>query len=55
LKEGRFQTTEKIQESAISEMRAITERAFQDAFQQRKKRWERCIANREDYFEGDSV
>jgi hypothetical protein len=44
-----------IQENAIRELRAITETAFQDAFQQGKKRWERCIASRGDYFEGDSA
>jgi len=51
----RFQTTAEIQESTIRELRAITESAFKEAFQQWKKRWERCIASRGDYFEGDSV
>jgi hypothetical protein len=46
---------EEIQENAIRELRAITESAFQEAFQQRKKRRERCIASRGDYFEWDSV
>jgi hypothetical protein len=44
-----------IQENAIRELRTITESAFQEAFQQWKKRWERCIASRGDYFEGDSA
>jgi len=44
-----------IQENAIRELRAFTESAFQEAFQQWKKRWERCIASRGDYFEGDSA
>jgi hypothetical protein len=44
-----------IQENAITELRAITESAFQEAFQQWKKRWERCIVSRGDYFEGDSA
>jgi hypothetical protein len=43
-----------IQENAITELRAITVSAFQEAFQQWKKR-ERCIASRGDYFEGDSA
>ena len=55
LKGRRFQTTEEIQENAIRELRAIIESAFQEAFQLRKKRWERCIASREDYFEGDGA
>jgi hypothetical protein len=42
------------QENAIRELRAITESEFQEAFQQWKKRWERCIASRGNYFEGDS-
>jgi hypothetical protein len=35
-----------IQENAIRELRGITESAFQEDFQQRKKRWKRCIASR---------
>jgi len=55
LKGRRFQIIEEIQESAIRELRAITESAFQEASQQRKKRWKRCIASRGNYFEGDSA
>jgi hypothetical protein len=44
-----------IQENAIRELHVITESSFQEAFQQWKKRWERCIASRGDYFEGDSA
>jgi hypothetical protein len=51
----RISDKEEIQENAIIELRAITESAFQKAFQQWKKRWEQCIANRGDYFEGDSA
>jgi len=54
LKGRRFQTIKEIQENAIRELRAITESAFHEAFQQWKKRWERCFASRRDYFEGDS-
>jgi hypothetical protein len=43
-----------LQENAIK-LRAITEIAFQEAFQQWKKCWERCIASRGDYFEGVSA
>jgi hypothetical protein len=49
-----FEHTE-IQKNAIRELRAITESAFQEAFQPWKKRWERCIASRGDYFEWDSA
>jgi hypothetical protein len=55
LKGRRFQTTEEIQKNAIRELRVITESAFQEAFQQWKKRWEQCFAGRGDYFEGDSA
>jgi hypothetical protein len=46
---------EQIQENAIRELRAITESAFREVFQKWKKRWERCIASRGGYFEGDSA
>jgi len=55
LKWRRFQIIETIKENAIRELRAITESAFQEAFQQWKQRWERCITSRGDYFEGDSA
>ena len=55
LKGRRFQTIEEIQENAIRELCAITESAFQEALQQWKKRWERCVASRWDYFEGEST
>jgi len=50
-----FQTIEEIQENLIRELHAITESAFQEAFQQWKKCWEWCIASRGDYLEGDSA
>ena len=50
LKGRRFQTIEEIQENATIELRAIISSAFQEAFQKWKKRWERCIASRGDYF-----
>ena len=55
LKGRRFQTIEDIQENAKRELRAITESAFQEAFQQWKNRWERCVASKGDYVEEDSV
>jgi hypothetical protein len=55
LKGRRFQITQKIQENAIRELRAITESAFRESFQQWKQRWERCIASRGECFEGDSA
>jgi len=55
LKGCRFQTTEEIQQNVIRELCAISESAFQEAFQQWKKRWEWRIASRGDYSEGDSA
>ena len=55
LKGRRFQTIEEFQENAVRDLSAITEIAFKEAFQQWKKRWERHIASRGDYFEGDSA
>jgi len=55
LKGRHFQTIEEIQENVIRELCTITESAFQEAFQQWKKCWERCNASRGDYFEGDSA
>jgi transposase len=55
LKRHRFEIIDEIQENAKREQRAITESAIQEAFQQWKKHWERCIASRGDYFEGDSA
>ena len=55
LKGRRFQTIEEIKGNAIRDLRAIAESAFQEAFQQWKKRWERSIASRGDYLEGDSA
>jgi hypothetical protein len=52
---GLFFEHAEIHENVITELRAITENAFQEAFQQWKKRWERCVASKGDYFEGDSV
>jgi len=48
LKGRRFQTVKEIQENAARELRAIKEIAFQEAFKQWKKRWERSIASRGD-------
>jgi len=55
LKGRRFQIIGEIQENAIRELRAITDSVLQEAFQQCKKHWERCIAIRGDYFERDSA
>ena len=53
LKGRRFQTVEEIEENSIRDLRAIPQNTFQDAFQNWKKRWARCIKSGGMYFEGD--
>jgi transposase len=53
LKGRRFQTIEEIEENWTRDLRTIPQNKFQDAFQNWKKRWERCIKSGGEYFEGD--
>ena len=53
LKGHRFQTVEEIEENSIRDLRAIPPNTFQDAFQNWKRRWERCIKSGGGYFERD--
>jgi hypothetical protein len=53
LKGRRFQKIEEIEENSTRDLRAIPQNKFQDAFQNWKKRWERCIKSGGGYFEGD--
>jgi len=50
----RFQTVEEIEQNSIRDLRAIPQNTFQDAFQNWKKRWERCIKRGGEYCEGDN-
>ena len=43
LKGRRFQAVEKIEENSLRDLRAIPQNTFQDALQNWKKHWERCI------------
>jgi len=53
LKGRRFQTIEEIEENSTRDLCAIPQNTFQDALQNWKKRWERCIKSGGEYFEGD--
>ena len=53
LKGCRFQMVEEIEENSIWDLRSIPQNTFQDAFQNWKKRWERCIKSGREYFSGD--
>ena len=55
LKGRRFQTVEEMEGNSIRDLRAIPQNTFQDAFQNGKKRWARCIWCGEEYFEGDKL
>jgi hypothetical protein len=39
--------------NSLQDLRAIPQNTFQDAFQNWRKRWERCMNSRGEYFEGD--
>ena len=51
LKGRRFQTAEEIEENSIRDLRAIPQNTFQDAFQNWKTRWERCVKSGGEYVE----
>jgi transposase len=53
LKGRRFQTIGEIKENSLQDLCAIPQNTFQDAFQNWKKCWERCINSSGEYFEGD--
>jgi len=53
LKGRRFQKVEEIEENSMRDLRAVPQNTFQDAFQNWKKRWERCVKSGGEYFEGD--
>jgi len=55
LKGRHFQTIDETNENAIRKLRAITNSEFQEAFQQRKKRWKMCIGSRGHCVEADSA
>ena len=55
LKGCHFQTVEEIEECVQINLNLIPQIDFQNAFQNLKKRWEQCIDNGGDYFEGDKL
>jgi len=55
LKVRRFQTVEEKEENSMRDLRAIPQNTFQDAFQNWKKLWERCIKSGGEYFEEKSL
>jgi hypothetical protein len=55
LKGCRFDTFDEIQKNSTKDLFAIPNEAFQKVFQIWQKRWERCVASKGNYFEGDKL
>jgi hypothetical protein len=55
LKGRRFDTFDEIQKKSTKDLFVIPKEAFQKACQIWQKRWERCVASEENYFEGDKL
>jgi hypothetical protein len=53
LKGRRFDNTEKIQAESQRVLDTLTENGFQEAIQQRRRWWDRCLDGRAIYFDGD--
>jgi hypothetical protein len=53
LKDRHFDTIEVTEAKSQAVMNTLTEHDFQDAFEERQRRWERCIHAEGDYLEGD--
>ena len=58
LKGHRFESIESIEAiktNSLAHLRSIPKKAFQECFRILKKRWQRCIQSRGEYFEGDKA
>ena len=55
LKGRRFVSTEAIKINSLAHLSSIPKPAFQEYFRTLKKRWQRCIQSRGEYFEGDKA
>jgi hypothetical protein len=53
LKGHRFDTTEEIQAESPRVFDTLTEKDFQEAFQTRRRRWDRCLHEGGNYFGSD--
>jgi hypothetical protein len=48
-----FDTIEEIQVKSQRVFDTLTQKDFQEAFQKRRRRWDRCLHAGKNYFEGD--
>jgi transposase len=55
LKGRRFESIEAIKTNSLMHLRSIPKTAFQECFRTLKKRWQRCIQSKWEYFEGDKA
>jgi hypothetical protein len=55
LKGRRFESIEAIKTNSLAHLGRIPKTAFQECFRTLKKRWQRCIQSRGEYFEGDKA
>jgi hypothetical protein len=55
LKGQRFEFVEEIEENLLAELHSVSNEAFQECFQNRKKFWEQCIKSGEEYFKRDKA
>lgn len=55
MKGRRFATIADIKSASLTELQSIPKSAFQECFENWKKRWHKCIISEGDYFEGDNI
>ena len=55
LKGQRFEFVEEIEENLLAELHSLSNEAFQECFQNRKKYWKQCIKSGEEYFKRDKA
>jgi transposase len=55
LKGRHFESIEAIKTNSLAHLHSIPKTAFQECFRTLKKRWQRCIQSRGEYFEGNKA
>ena len=55
MKGRRFTTIEEIKTASLEELKSIPKSAYEQCFEDWKKRWHQCIVSEGDYFEGDNI
>jgi hypothetical protein len=55
VRDSNVRVVEVIKTNSLAHLRSIPKIAFQECFRSLKKRWQRCIQSRGEYFEGDNA